>query len=233
MIKLDHVTKTFFLESESIPILKDISLHIENEEYVSILGASGSGKSTLMYLLGLLDTPTSGEILIQNTNIKKLNDNELSKLRNKFIGFVFQQFNLINKLSVIENITLPAIYHGGTLPYDIKEKAWELMKRFGIDHRAHYYPNKISGGEQQRVSIARALILDPQLILADEPTGNLDSTNGKIILDLIDKLHSEDKKTVIIITHEKEVAERTEREIVIKDGIIVGQQKGKKLLKNK
>ena len=146
MIKLDHVIKDFFLGAERISILKDISLDIGDHEYVSILGPSGSGKSTLMYILGLLDTPTSGKIFINNKNTIALSDDEISKLRNSFIGFVFQQFNLINKLTVFENIVLPAIYHMEAIPYDVNEKAHELMKRFGIDHRAHSYPHKNSGG---------------------------------------------------------------------------------------
>jgi|SRR3989338_7956816 len=232
MIKLLNVEKKFLLGNEEITILHKVSLEIKKQEYVSILGPSGSGKSTLMYIIGLLDLPSSGDVIIQDKDTAKMNDDEISRLRNKFIGFVFQQFNLINKLTVLENILLPTIYYNEKLNFNPSDRANELMKRFGIDHRAGSYPNKISGGEQQRASIARSLILDPDVILADEPTGNLDSKNGNIILDLIDELNKKDKKTVIVVTHEKEVSDRTHRKIVIHDGEIT-YIKNERLLKNK
>lgn len=220
MIKLQNIYKKFILGDEELTILKNINLVIKDQEYISILGQSGSGKSTLMYLIGLLDKPTEGEIFMDNVDTDKLSDDEVSKLRSQSIGFVFQQFNLINKLTVAENILLPTIYHRGVLSFDPKEKAQELMERFNISHRAQSYPNKISGGEQQRVAIARALVLDPKIILADEPTGNLDSKTGEIILDLIENLNKKDKKTIIVVTHDKNVAERTNRQIVMRDGEI-------------
>lgn len=219
MIKISNVFKKFQLGGEEITILKNINLTIKDGEYVTIIGPSGSGKSTLMYLLGLLDVPTSGTVEINNVLTNKLSDEKISKLRNETIGFVFQSFNLINKLTVQENILLPTIY---TTKNNINyyDKASELMKRFNISHRAGSYPNKISGGEQQRVAIARALILNPKIILADEPTGNLDSKNGKIILDLIDELNIKDKKTIIMITHDPEIAKHSKRVIKIMDGEI-------------
>ena len=223
MIKLQKVYKRFTLGDEELTILKDINLEIKEQDYVSILGQSGSGKSTLMYLIGLLDKPTEGKVLIDNVDTATLSDDETSRMRSQTMGFVFQSFNLINKLNVFENILLPTIYHRSTLPYDPNEKARELMKRFEIDHRASSYPNKISGGEQQRVSIARALILNPKIILADEPTGNLDSKTGEIILSLIEQLNKEDKKTIIIVTHDTNIANRTKRKINIMDGTIQKQ----------
>ena len=172
-----------------------------------------------MYLLGLLDAPTTGKVFINDIDASRLSDEKISALRNQFIGFIFQQFNLVNKLTVMENILLPSIYSLDK-SQDFKQRAFDLMSRFGIDHRKDSFPNKISGGEQQRAAIARALLLNPEVILADEPTGNLDSKNGKIILDYLKTLHKEDKKTVIIITHEQQIAAMGKQKIKIKDGRI-------------
>ena len=221
MIKLQNVCKSYFLGESEIKAVVDVSLEIKKKEYISILGSSGSGKSTLMYLIGLLDQPTSGKILIEDKDVSKLNDNDLSNIRNTTVGFVFQSFNLINKFSVIENVLLPTTYHKGSLDFDPVIKAQNLLKKFGIYERKDFLPNKISGGQQQRVAIARALIMDPKIILADEPTGNLDSRTGEEILTIMENLNKEFNTTVILVTHEKEVAKRTKRQIYIKDGKIV------------
>ena len=200
--------------------LKNIDLEIKQGEFTSIIGPSGSGKSTLMHIIGLLDQPTSGSIFIEGKDVSKLNDDELSSLRNMFVGFVFQQFNLINKLTVLENILIPTIYTRSVLPYDPVEKARYLLKRFGLETKEKSFPNKISGGQQQRVAIARALIMNPQLILADEPTGNLDTKSGEEILELLHELHDNEKITVVIVTHDPNIAEHTKRKIEIRDGEI-------------
>lgn len=200
--------------------LKNIDLEIKQGEFTSIIGPSGSGKSTLMHIIGLLDQPTSGSIFIEGKDVSKLNDDELSSLRNMFVGFVFQQFNLINKLTVLENILIPTIYTRSVLPYDPVEKARYLLKRFGLETKEKSFPNKISGGQQQRVAIARALIMNPQLILADEPTGNLDTKSGAEILKLLHELHDNEKITVVIVTHNPNIAEHTKRKIEIRDGEI-------------
>jgi ABC-type lipoprotein export system ATPase subunit len=231
MIKLLNVSKKY---SDFIA-LKNINLTIKAGEFTAITGPSGSGKSTLMHLIGLLDLPSSGNILIENQDVSKLNDNQLSKLRSHFVGFIFQQFNLINKLTVLENIMLPTIYNPINItllnpPLKLRGgnpkgegdtyNAMSLLTRFGIADKANSYPNKLSGGQQQRVTIARALIMNPKLILADEPTGNLDTKNGKQILDLLSELNKKDKVTVIIVTHNSEIAKLCSRKIVIKDGQI-------------
>jgi len=221
MIKLKNVNKSYKLDDDVIfTAVKDVSLEIKQGEFTSIIGPSGSGKSTLMHIIGLLDQPTRGSISIDDKDVSKLNDNELSSLRNTFVGFVFQQFNLINKLTVLENILIPTIYTRSTLTYDPLEKARYLLKRFGLETKEKSFPNKISGGQQQRVAIARALIMNPKLILADEPTGNLDTKSGAEILKLLHELHDNEKITIVIVTHDPNIAKQAKRIIEIRDGEI-------------
>lgn len=222
MIKLQHIGKQYKIDRDVIfTALEDISLEIEKGEFTALVGPSGSGKSTLMHIVGLLDQPTTGSIEINGKDVSRLNDNELSTLRNEFVGFVFQQFNLINKLTVLENVLLPAYYARKQLKYDPEKKAMEILERFGIASKAKSKPNKISGGQQQRVAIARSLLMSPDLILADEPTGNLDTKTGDEILKLLKILNKEDNITVLIVTHEADVAAKTKRQIKIVDGKII------------
>jgi len=221
MIKIVRVWKEYKIDEENIfTALKNINLEIKEKEFSSLMGPSGSGKSTLMHIIGLLDQPSKGKVYVNNKDVSKLDDNTISNLRSEFVGFVFQQFNLINKLTVLENILLPTIYTRKKLNYDPKEKALRIINQFGLEDKANSFPNRLSGGQQQRVAIARALIMKPQLILADEPTGNLDSKSGENILKILEDLNKKEKITVLIVTHDMSVAQRAKRIIKIKDGML-------------
>jgi putative ABC transport system ATP-binding protein len=223
MIELIDICKEYVVGSDVTRILCDISLTIKEKEFVSIMGSSGSGKSTLMHIMGFLDAPTSGRILLDGKDVSKLSDNKLSEIRGQYVGFVFQQFNLINNLTVLENVLLPTIYVRKKTDYDFKKRAIELLTQFGIYERKDYLPNKISGGQQQRVAIARALIMNPRIIFADEPTGNLDSKNGAEIISLLGKLNKDFGVTIVIVTHEKHIALKAKRQLFIKDGTLVSK----------
>ena len=222
MIKLEGIAKIYQINEESVfTALSHISLSIKSGEFIGIVGPSGSGKSTLMHLIGLLDTPTSGRMLIEGKDISNLSDDQLSRLRSHFVGFVFQQFNLINKLTILENVMLPTLYTTIPLAFDPETRAIELLRRFGIADKAASYPNKISGGQQQRTAMARALMMNPRLILADEPTGNLDTKTGAEILKILVDLHRIDGRTIVIVTHDPTIAKLTKRTIHVRDGTTI------------
>lgn len=221
MIELVDISRDYRIGDDKLRVLHNINLKIQEKDFISILGSSGSGKSTLMHIMGLLDQPTGGKLMIDGRDVSRLSDNELSRLRSEYVGFVFQQFNLINKLTVLENVLLPTIYQKRRLTFNPEKRALELLNQFNLYDRKDFYPNKISGGQQQRVAIARSLIMNPKIILADEPTGNLDTKTGNEILDLLEKLNKTLKVAVVIVTHEKDVAERTKRQIYLRDGRIV------------
>jgi putative ABC transport system ATP-binding protein len=222
VIEIIGIEKTFFLSEEvQVRALKGVSFDIQRGEYISIMGASGSGKSTLMNILGFLDTPTAGKYILDGIDGSRLDNDEKAEIRNTKIGFVFQGFNLLSRTSALENVELPLFYKGGVTPKDLSEKAKDLLARVGLSGREDHYPNKLSGGEQQRVAIARALVNDPAIILADEPTGNLDSQNTREIMELFTRLNKEIGITIIMVTHESDVAAYTDRKVVFKDGFII------------
>lgn len=223
MIKLQNVYKEYKLDGSVFTALKNINLEIKNGEFTAIKGPSGCGKSTLMHIIGLLDPPSKGKVIIKGKEVSELSDDEISKLRSEFVGFVFQQFNLINKLTVFENVLLPTIYNRKKMDFNPEKRAFELLERFGIASKKDSYPNKLSGGEQQRVAIARALMNKPILILADEPTGNLDSKTGIKILEILKELNKKDKITVIVVTHDRDIAAKMKRQINLFDGEILTQ----------
>ncbi len=209
-----------------LKVLKGISLEIFKNEYVALMGPSGSGKSTLMNLLGCLDSPTAGRYILNSKDVSKMPDDDLAEVRNKEIGFVFQQFNLLPRLTAAENVALPLVYNGSTKKART-ELSLEMLNRVGLSDRSHHKPNELSGGQNQRVAIARALVNNPSIILADEPTGNLDSTTSAEIMGIFDKIQSEGN-TVILVTHEEDIANFAHRIIRLKDGVIESDHAHKK-----
>lgn len=218
VIEVINVKKSYILGDMEIPILHDINLEVREGEFLAIMGPSGSGKSTLMNLIGFLDRPTEGRIIIKGLDINKLSDKEVARLRGLEIGFVFQTFNLIPRLTALENVELPT-YANTRDGVDTHERAKDLLKLVGLEDRVHHKPGELSGGQSQRVAIARALINDPAILLADEPTGNLDSKTGCEILDIFRKLN-EDGRTIVMITHDPEIAGYADRIVLVRDGII-------------
>ncbi len=222
LIELHDVYKIYDMGAEKVRALNGVDLAIEKGEYIAIMGSSGSGKSTLMNLLGCLDTPTEGHYVLNGTAVEKLDDSELAGIRNKEIGFVFQTFNLLARTDALHNVELPLIYAG--LPRaERRLRARKALERVGLGDRTHHQPNELSGGQRQRVAIARALVNEPSILLADEPTGNLDSATSKEIMDLFDQLH-QGGNTVILVTHEPDIAEHAHRRVQLRDGKIVGDQ---------
>jgi len=229
IIEIRDLVKIYNLSEEvSVAAVKGVSFDFREGEFVSIMGASGSGKSTFMNILGFLDTPTTGSYLLDGIDGTTLNNDQKADIRNRKIGFVFQGFNLLSRTTAIENVELPLFYKGGVSAKELTNRAKENLDMVGLSGRYHHHPNKLSGGEQQRVAIARALINNPSIILADEPTGNLDSKNTYEIMDLFTRLNKETGISIIMVTHEPDVAEYSDRKVVFKDGQIIDDSPVKK-----
>lgn len=223
LIKIKNLIKTYETGDTSFNALDGVSLTIEKEEFVAIMGASGSGKSTFMNMLGCLDKPTSGSYFLDGIDVMGLNSDELADIRNLKLGFVFQGFNLISRTSALENVEMPMIYKGIEHPERIK-RAKEALKIVGLENREHHFPNQMSGGQQQRVAIARAIVNDAPIILADEPTGNLDTKTSVEVMDFFVKLNEKQKKTIILVTHELDIAQYAKRVVRFKDGKIISDE---------
>lgn len=226
IIQMENIKKRYFegMENE-IQVLNGINLSVDDGEFISIVGESGSGKSTIMNILGILDRPSEGDYYLNGIDVSLESDRELSFIRNREIGFVFQTFNLIGRSTALSNVELPLLY-AGISSSKRRQRAKELLGMIGMADRMHHQPNELSGGQKQRVAIARAMANDPAIILADEPTGALDSETGRLIMDIFSDLHKNSGKTIILITHNQTLAEETERIVTLKDGNIVGERKG-------
>lgn len=218
IIHLENIRKNYYMGKNVLEVLKGVSLDIYQNEYVALMGPSGSGKSTLMNILGCLDTPTSGIYILNDQDVSKMPDNSLAEVRNKEIGFVFQQFNLLPRLTALENVALPLVYAGMNKKLR-NEKAMHVLDMVNLSDRSHHRPNELSGGQSQRVAIARALVNDPAIILADEPTGNLDTKTSYEIMDIFNTIHS-GGNTIVLVTHEEDIANHAHRIIRLRDGII-------------
>ncbi len=226
LIKLNNIIKRFYIDTPNeLEILHGINLDVYDGEYVSIVGESGSGKSTLMNIIGALDRPTEGDYFLDDIDVGESGDKELSEIRNRKIGFVFQTYNLISRTTALSNVELPMLY-AGIKKKERQERAEELMELVGMKDRMSHKPDELSGGQKQRVAIARAMANSPSILLADEPTGALDSVTGRLIMDIFHKLHEEKDMTIVLITHSLELAEETQRVVSLKDGNIIGERKG-------
>ena len=222
MMELRDIVKTYQMDKVQVQALRGVSLGVEEGEMVALMGPSGCGKTTLLNIMGCLDTPTSGSYLLDGIEVSKLSDAQQADIRNRKIGFVFQTFNLLARTSALENVRLPLLYGNG---HDSRGRALEALKRVGMGHRASHSPAELSGGERQRVAIARALVNNPAIILADEPTGNLDSRSSQDVLDILCELNHAEGITVVVVTHEHEIANRAQRFLALKDGQIVNEQR--------
>ena len=229
IIHLEDIKKSYFMGKQELPVLKGLSIDIFKNEYVALMGPSGSGKSTLMNIIGCLDTPTEGRYVLNNNDVSKMPDDSLAEVRNKEIGFVFQQFNLLPRLTAAENVALPLEYAGMSKKERI-EKAMRMLEMVQLTVRSHHRPNELSGGQCQRVAIARALVNDPAIILADEPTGNLDSKTSQEIMDIFETIYN-NGNTIVVVTHEEDIANHSRRIVRLRDGVIETDQLNSKFKK--